>query len=105
MDVRRSLIQTQRPVQNVNVFAKAVMELFCKFRDDQKKLLGRSVVFQCPKLIEGFFGTGLFAGEQIFDGTVSFCVANFGIVRILFFNKIGVVQFVVELFYILKSFS
>ena len=94
MDVRRTFIQMQGPIQNVNVFAETLMELVHKFRDDQKKLFGRSMVFQCAKLIDGFFGTGLFAGEQIFDVTVSFSVANFGIAGILLFNKIGVVQFV-----------
>ena len=70
-----------------------------------KKLFRGSVTFQCSKLIDAFFGTGLFAGEQIFDVTVSFSVANFGIAGILLFNKIGVVQFVVELFNFFKSVS
>ena len=63
------------------------------------------MALQRSKLIDAFFGAGFLAGKQIFGRTVSFRVPNFGVARILLFNKIGVVQFVVELFYIRKGFT
>ena len=103
MDVRRSLIQMQRPVQNVNVFAETLMELIHKFCGDLKKFFGRSVALQRSKLIDAFFGAGFLAGEQIFGGAVSLGVPDFGVALILSFGEVGVMQFVVELFDFFKS--
>ena len=103
MDVRRSLIQMQRPVQNVNVFAETLMELIHKFCGDLKKFFGRSVALQRSKLIDAFFGAGFLAGKQIFGGAVSLGVPDFGVALILSFGEVGVMQFVVELFDFFKS--
>ena len=62
VDVRSPLIQMQSPIQNVNVFAETLMELIHKFCGDLKKLFRGSVALQRSKLIDAFFGTGLFAG-------------------------------------------
>ena len=62
VDVRRTFIQMQGPIQNVNVFAETLMELIHKFCGDLKKLFRGSMTFQRSQLIDTFFGTGLFAG-------------------------------------------
>lgn len=103
VDVRRTFIQMQGPIQNVNVFAETLMELIHKFCGDLKKFFGRSVALQRSKLIDAFFGAGFLAGKQIFGRTVSFRVPDFGVARILLFGEIGVMEFVVELFDFFKS--
>ena len=105
VDVRRTFIQMQGPIQNVNVFAETLMELIHKFCGDLKKLFGRSVALQRSKLIDAFFGAGFLAGKQIFGRTVSFRVPDFGVALILLFGEVGVMQFVVELFNFFKSVS
>ena len=95
----------QGPIQNVNVFAKTLMELVHKFCGDLKKFFGRSVALQRSKLIDAFFGAGFLAGKQIFGRTVSFRVPDFGVALILLFGEVGVMQFVVELFNFFKSVS
>ena len=74
VDVRRSLIQMQRPIQNVDVLAKTLVELLHKFRSDLKKFFRGSVAFQCSRLIDAFFWTGFLAGKQILGRTVSVCL-------------------------------
>lgn len=103
VDVRRTFIQMQGPIQNVNVFAETLMELIHKFCGDLKKFFGRSVALQRSKLIDAFFGAGFLAGKQIFGRTVSFRVPDFGVALILLFGEVGVMQFVVELFDFFKS--
>lgn len=103
VDVRSPLIQMQGPILNVNVFAETLMELVHKFCGDLKKFFGRSVALQRSKLIDAFFGAGFLAGKQIFGGAVSLGVPDFGVALILSFGKVGVMQFVVELFNFFKS--
>ena len=95
----------QSPIQNVNVFAKTLMELVHKFCGDLKKFFGRSVALQRSKLIDAFFGAGFLAGKQIFGGAVSLGVPDFGVAFILLFGEVGVMQFVVELFDFFKGVS
>ena len=87
----------------MNVLAKALMELVHEFCGDLKKLFRGSVAFQCSKLIDAFFRAGFLADKQIFGGAVSFCVPDFGVALILSFGKVGVMEFVVELFDFFKS--
>ena len=61
------------------------------------------MALQRPKLIDAFFGAGFLAGKQIFGGAVSLGVPDFGVALILSFGKVGVMQFVVELFNFFKS--
>ena len=103
VDVRRTFIQMQGPIQNVNVFAETLMELIHKFCGDLKKFFGRSVDLQRSKLIDAFFGAGFLVGKQIFGGAVSLGVPDFGVALILLFGEVGVMQFVVELFDFFKS--
>ena len=103
VDVRRTFIQMQGPIQNVNVFAETLMELIHKFCGDLKKFFGRSVALQRSKLIDAFFGAGFLAGKQIFCGAVSLGVPDFGVALILSFGEVGVMEFVVELFDFFKS--
>ena len=105
VDVRRTFIQMQGPIQNVNVFAETLMELIHKFCGDLKKFFRGNVAFQCSKLIDAFFGAGFLAGKQIFGGAVSLGVPDFGVALILLFGEVGVMQFVVELFNFFKSVS
>ena len=103
VDVRRSLILMQGPVQNVNMLAKTLMELVHKFCGDLKKLFRGSVTFQRSKLINASFGTGFLAGKQIFGRTVSLGVPDFGVALVLLFGEVGVMEFVVELFDFFKG--
>ena len=103
VDVRGSLIQMQSPIQNVNVLAETLMELIHKFCGDLKKFFWGSVALQRSKLIDAFFWAGFLAGKQIFGGTVSLRVPDFGVALILFFGEVGVMQFVVELFNFFKG--
>lgn len=52
-----------------------------------------------------FLQAGFLADKQIFGGAVSFCVPDFGVALILSFGKVGVMEFVVELFDFFKGVS
>ena len=105
MDVRRSLIQMQSPIQNVNVLAETLVELVHKLCGDLKEFFRGSVALQRSKLIDTFFGAVFLAGKQIFGGAVSLRVPDFGVAFILLFGEVGVMEFVVELFNFFKGVS
>ena len=105
MDVWRSLIQMQGPIQNVNVLAETLVELIHEFCGDLKKLFRGSVTFQRSKLIDAFFWTGFLAGKQILGGAISLRVTDFSVALILLLGEVGVMQFVVELFDFFKGVS
>ena len=94
VDVRSAFIQMQRPVQNVNVFAKLGLELVNELGDDVQQVLCRSVVVLCSQLVDGFFRAGLAAGQQVGNGTVAFRVPDFGVALVLTFDEGRVVGLV-----------
>ncbi|MFR1478986.1 MAG: hypothetical protein ACLSB9_26430 [Hydrogeniiclostridium mannosilyticum] len=96
VDVRRSLIQMQGPIQNVNVLAKTLVELIHKFRSDLKKFFREAWLSSVPT-DRYFLRAGFLTGKQILGGAVSFCVPDFGVALVLLFGEVGVMEFVVEL--------
>ena len=89
----------------MDVFSETLVELVHKFCGDLKKFFWGSVALQRSKLIDAFFRAGFLAGKQIFGGTVSLGVPDFGVALILSFGEVGVMEFVVELFDFFKSVS
>ena len=94
VDVRRTFVQMQRPVQHMNVVAKLGLELVNEFGHDRQKNFARSMVVLCSQLIDGFFRAGLAAGQQVENAAVSLGVPDFGVAPVLAFDKIRVVVFV-----------
>ena len=87
VDVGCAFVQMQRPVQNVNVFAKLSLELVNELGDDVQQVLCRSVFIQRSKLVDGLFRTGLAAGQQVRNGAVALRVPDLGVAFVLAFNK------------------
>ena len=100
VDVGCAFVQMQRPVQNVNVFAKLSLELVNELGDDVQQVLCRSVFIQRSKLIDGLFRAGLAAGQQVGNGAVALCVPDLGVTLVLTFHKSRVVGFVELPFYV-----
>ncbi len=94
VDVGCAFVQMQRPVQNVNVFAKLGLELVNELGDDVQQVLCRSVFIQRSKLVDGLFRAGLAAGQQVRNGAVALRVPDLGVAFVLAFNKGRVVGFV-----------
>ena len=105
VDMRCAFVQMQRPVQNVNVFAKLSLELVNELGDDVQQVLCRSVFIQRSKLVDGLFRTGLAAGQQVRNGAVALRVPDLGVAFVLAFNKGRVVGFVELPFHIRESRS
>ena len=105
VDVGCAFVQMQRPVQNVNVFAKLSLELVNELGDDVQQVLCRSVFIQRSKLVDGLFRTGLAAGQQVRNGAVALRVPDLGVAFVLAFNKGRVVGFVELPFHIRESRS
>ena len=100
VDVGCAFVQMQRPVQNVNVFAKLSLELVNELGDDVQQVLCRSVFIQCSKLIDALLRAGLAAGQQVGNGAVALCVPDLGVALVLAFDEGRVVGFVELPFYV-----
>ena len=78
----------------MNVFAKLGLELVNELGDDVQQILCGSVFVQRPKLVDRLFRTGLAAGQQVGNATVSFRVPDLGVALILPFDELRVVGFI-----------
>ena len=100
VDVGRTFVQMQRPVQYMNVFAKLGLERFDELRDDVQQVLCRSVFVQRPKLVDSLLRAGLAAGQQVRNGAVTFRVPDLCVTLVLVFDEGRVVGLVELPFYI-----
>ena len=100
MDVGCAFIQMQCPVQHMDMFAEFSLELLNELCDEIEQVLCGSVFIQRSKLIDGFFRTGLAAGQQVGNGAVALCVPDLGVALVLAFDEGRVVGLVELPFYI-----
>ena len=100
VDVRRTFVQMQCPVQYMNMVSEPRLELLNKLRHDRQKNFARSVFVQRPKLVDGLLRAGLAAGQQVRNGTITLRVPNLGIALVLTFHKIGISALVKLSFYL-----
>ena len=90
VDVRRTFVQMQCPVQYMNMVSEPRLELLNEFGHDRQKNFARSMVVLCSQLIDGFFRAGLAAGQQVRNAAVSFRVPDLGVALILPFDELRV---------------
>ena len=100
VDVRRTFIQMQRPVQYMNMVSEPCLELLDEFGHDRQKNFARSMVVLCSQLIDGFFRAGLAAGQQVRNRAVAFRMPNLGVALILPFDELRIAVLVELLFYL-----
>ena len=94
VDMRRTFVQMQCPVQYMNMVSEPRLELLNKLRHDRQQNFARSVFVQRPKLVDGFFRAGLAAGQQVGNAAVSFRMPNLGVTLILPFDELRIVGLV-----------
>ena len=100
VDVGRTFVQMQCPVQHMNVVAKLCLELLDELGDDIQQVLCGGVFIQRSQLIDGFFRAGLAAGQQVGNRAVAFHVPDLGVPLVLAFDEGRVVGLVELPFYI-----
>ena len=96
MDVGRTLIQMQRPVQNVDMGAKAPFKLLIKFADNERQRTRWNGFFHGANLINAFLRTGLVVFQKIFYGTVALGVPGFLVPGILGIHMVGIMLVVIH---------
>ena len=83
MNVRRRFIDVQRPIQDVNVFAEALVEFIEEVHSDFEKHIRVDLILHVADLDDGFFRAGLFVQPQIFCGTVALGMPGFAVAFVL----------------------
>ena len=79
MDMGRGLVQMERPVNDVDVFPEAPLQLHHKFSDDFQKHFRGNGVLHCADLVDGFLRAEAFISQQIIHAPVTLRVAAFGV--------------------------
>ena len=96
MDVGRTLIQMQRPVQNVDMRTKAPLKLLVKFADNECQSTRWNGFFHGANLLDTFLRAGLVIFQKIFYGTVTLSVPGFLVPGILGIHMVGIMLVVIH---------
>jgi hypothetical protein len=79
MDMRRGLVQMERPINDVDVFPKSMFKLHHKFSDNfQKHIRGNGILHRAD-LVDGFLWAEAFVCQQIVHAPVALRVTAFGV--------------------------
>ena len=101
--MHRRLVAVHRPVQHVDVFAVALLELLLERLEDVQQLLWRRAAALFAKLEDGFFRAGALVVANLLYGAVALRVAALGIARTLPGDIIGIMPLVKDSLYLLKG--
>ena len=96
MDVGRTLIQMQRPVQNVDMRTKAPLKLLVKFADNECQSTRWNGFFHGADLVDTFLWTGLVIFQKVFHRTVALGVPGFLVPGILGIHMVGIMLVVIH---------
>ena len=96
MDVGRTLIQMQRPVQNVDMRTKAPFKLLVKFADDECQRTRWNGFFHSANLVDTFLWAGLVVFQKIFHRAVALGVPSFLVPGVLGIHMVRVMLVVVH---------
>ena len=103
MDVGRTLIQMQRPVQNVDMGTKAPFKLLVKFADNECQSTRWNGFFHGANLVDTFLRAGLVVFQKIFHRAVALGVSCFLVPGILGIHMVGIMLVVIHPLDFLKA--
>ena len=96
MDVGRTLIQMQRPVQNVDMGTKAPFKLLVKFADNECQSTRWNGFFHGANLVDTFLRAGLVVFQKIFHRAVALGVPSFLVPGVLGIHMVRVMLVVIH---------
>ncbi len=103
MDMGRTFIQMDHPIQNVNMGTEPALEFFKKFSGNLCQNLRRNGFIHGADLVDAFLRAGLTVFQQIRHGAVAFGVPGLFIPGILRLYLIAVMPGVIGQFDLLKA--
>ena len=96
MDVGRTLIQMQRPVQNVDMGTKAPFKLLVKFADNECQSTRWNGFFHGANLVDTFLRAGLAVFQKVFHRAVALGVSCFLVPGVLGIHMVGIMFVVIH---------
>ena len=103
LNVYRRFVAVHRPVQHVDVFAVAFLELLLERRENVQQLFRRCADALFAELEDGFFRAGALVAANLLHGSVALRVAALGVTRTLPGDIIGIMPLVKDSLDLLKG--
>lgn len=103
MDMGCTLIQMQRPFQNVDMGTKSQFKLLVKFADNECQSTRRNGFFHGPDLVDTFLWAGLVIFQKIIYSAVELNVPGFLVPGILGIHVVGIMLIVIHPLNFLKA--